>query len=585
MFQLKMKDIKDLIGDLLKKELDLDISEIKSNIERPSEDNLGEFAFPCFFLAKKFKNDPKEIAKEISENLNKKLKDIDDLEKVEAVNGYLNFFVNMNKFTGDVFDKIERFKDKNKKGKGKVVIDFSSPNIGKPLHVGHIRSTIIGDSLMRIFEHSGWETYGINYINDEGLHIGKLLMAYKLWGNNKKLEKNPEKELLRLYVKYCKKEKLGVEDELEKSPDKEDNEEVKNEWATKALNALKKLEDGDKELKEIWKKIKKYSLVAFNNTYKKLDVEFDEIVGSSKFSKKGKESVKKLIEKGLAYETEKGAAIVKLERDDMPDKVVLRSDGTALYSTQDLGAGIERYNQHKFDKMVYVVGDEQRLYFKQLFKIFDKMGYEWAKKLSHVPFGLLNLEEGKISSREGNIVFLQDVINDSSKKALEEIKKKSPDLKNKEKVAEKVGVAALKYSTLSKEPIKNIEFSFKDAINFEGDTGPYLQYSLARANSILDKSKSKSLYDNKIEFSSEEEGLIKKLDQFDETVEKAKNNLNPSLIANYSYQLAKLFSEFYHSCKVIGSEKEEFRLELVKNFKEVIGKTLWLLGIDQLEEM
>ena len=573
--------MKEVIAALLEKEINLEKEKIEKMVERPKEDGLGDFSFPCFPLAKKLKKDPKQIAKDLSKELSKKIKEIDELEGVEATNGYLNFMVNLSRFTSGVLDKIGEKGNEN----GKVVIDFSSPNIGKPLHVGHVRSTILGDSMNRIYKFLGWETYGINYINDEGLHIGKLVEAYKLWGEDKKIGKNPEKELLNLYVKYCKKEKLDAGEELEKSPSQEDNEDKDNKWARKAKQNLKKLEEGDKELKEIWGKIKKYSLEGFNRAYDRLDVEFDEIVGSSKFSKKGKEMVKLLLKEGLAYESDDGAAIAKLEEEDLPDKVVLRNDKTALYSTQDLGAAVLRHENHNFDKMIYVVGDEQRLYFKQLFKIFEKIGYEWASSLEHLAFGLFNLETGKISSREGNVIFLQDVIDRAKEEALKEIEEKSPELENKEKVAEKVGVAALKYSVLSKEPIKNMEFSFKNAINFEGDTGPYLQYSHARANSILEKANSKGQYQSDENFDPAEIKLIKTLDQFKEKVRKARQNLNPALIANYSYKLSKIFNEFYHKCKVIGSEKEEFRLKLVSSFKRILKISLELLGIEPLGKM
>jgi arginyl-tRNA synthetase len=317
-----------------------------------------------------------------------------------------------------------------------------------------------------------------------------------------------------------------------------------------------------------------------------LDVEFDEIVGSSKFSEKGKKVAKKLLKKNLAFKADNGAVIAKLEEDNLPDKVILRSDGTALYSTQDLGSAIDRHKKHKFDKMIYVVGSEQKLYFQQIFKIFEKLGKKWSDRLIHIPFGLLNLEGGKISSRKGKVVFLKDVIEEAKKRALKEIKKKSPKLKKKKKVAEKVGIAALKYSILSKEPVKNIEFSF-DQISFEGDTGPYLQYSFARASSILKKARKKGKYNKEkiLEFDKSELSLIRKMSLFLSTIKNSRKQLNPSILANYTYNLCKSFNEFYHKCKVLKSEKEKFRLKLVESFKQVLGNCLDLLGIEKVEEM
>ncbi len=581
------KTIKEIIVDLLKSKVDLKKQEIDNMIEIPQDEKLGDFAFPCFILSKKEKKKPEKIAEEISLKLNKKIKKLKEIEKVEAVNSYINFLANLKEFTDLTFKKIDKVEKQGKK-KNKIVIDFSSPNIGKPLHVGHVRSTILGDSIKKIHAFFNNKVIGINYLGDTGLHIGKLIHAYKLWGDDKKIRKNPGKELLSLYVKFCKKEKVRTDKEVKKNPGQEDKEEyISNEWTEKAKEELKKLERGDKENKKIWEKLKKYSLNSFEKVYKILGIEFDEITGQSKFSKKGKKVVNKALKKKIAQKRGGGEVAVKLEKDNLPDKVILRKDKTALYSTQDLGSAVKRYEKYKFDKMIYVVGSEQELYFKQIFKILEKLGYKWSDNLIHLPFGLISIEGGKISSREGKVVFLEEVLNKAKQEALKQIKKKNPKLKNKKKTAEKLGISALKYSTLSKEPIKNIKFSFKEALNFEGESGPYLQYSYVRASSILKKTRKKGKYEKGkiIEFDKEEVKLIKKLDLFLETVKKAKQKLNPSLIANYAFELASLFNEFYHSCQVIGSEKQAFRLKLVESFKKIMKLSLQLLGIEPVEEM
>ncbi len=577
--------MKEVIVNLLLKELNkrkLNKRDIEKLIETPPSPELGDYSFPCFVLASKLKKNPNEIAEELA----RKIKITKEISQIKAVGPYLNFFINKKILAEFVVREILKKEDKfgSKKENKRIVIDYSSPNIGKPMHVGHIRSTILGDSLKKIFQFLGNKVIGINYLGDIGLHIGKLIVAYQLWGDEKKLKKEPEKELLNLYVKFCKKEKLSAEQELEKSSDQEEKEEsLDNELTRKAKEALKKLELRDKEIVAIWKKIESYSLRGFLKTYKELGVEFEEIIGQSKFSEIGKQIVKEALKKGVAFKGEEGEIIAKLK--PLPNKIILRSDNTALYSTQDLGAAVERYKKYKFDKMIYVVGSEQQLYLQQIFKILEKLGYKWSKNLVHLPFGLLRLKEGKISSREGRVIFLQDVLEKAEQMALKEVKKKNPKLKNKKEVARKVGLAALKYSILSKEPIKNIEFSFSQAIDFEGNTGPYLQYSYARASSILRKADKKPGKFRAGDLKLQEINLIKRLSLFPEIVKKAGKQLNPSIISNYSFVLAQEFNEFYHSCQVIGSKEEAFRLSLVQAFRIVIKQALNLLGIEVLEEM
>ncbi len=577
--------MKEIIVRALIKATKLKRHEIESLVEIPPNPKLGDYAFPCFELVKKLKKNPGEIARELAE----KIKPEKEISKIKVVDAYINFFINKKTLAESVVRKILKEKENygRKKENRKIVIDFSGPNIGKPLHVGHIRSSVLGDSLKKIFEFLGNKTIGINYLGDTGLHIGKLIVAHKLWGNAKKIEENPQKELLNLYVKFCKKEKISAEQELEKFLKREERKKyLENEWTKRARKELEKLEKNDKENKKIWKKIKKYSIKGFLKTYKILDIEFNEITGQSKFSNVGKKVVEIALSKGIATRNKKGKITAKLKKDNLPNKIILRGNGTALYSTQDLGAAVARYKKYKFDRMIYVVGFEQQLYFKQIFKILEKLGYKWSKNLVHLPFGLLSLEQGRISSREGRVVFLQDVIDRVKILALKEINAKNPKLKNKEKAAEKIGLAALKYSILSKEPIKTSKFSFKQALSFEGDTGPYLQYSYVRASSIIRKAKKQLTTNFNISGLTENEiELVKKLSGFPEIVNKAKEDLNPSLITNYGFNLCQEFNKFYHICPVIDSKFELFRVALVEAFKIVVRKILYLLGIKPLEKM
>jgi len=577
---------KEKIAVLLKKHAGISEKEILSLLEIPPRQELGDFAFPCFVLAPKLKRNPQDIAAEISGKL--QLEIPKEIERIEAAGAYINFFVNKTMFVKSVIEKI--LKEKEKYGKcnenKRIVIDYSAPNIGKPMHVGHIRSTILGDSLKKILEFHDNKVIGINYLGDIGLHIGKLIVAYQKWGNDKQIEKNPEKELLKLYVKFCREEKLLEEEALSKTIEQEEKEEyLENEWTKKAKQMLQKIESGDKETVAFWKKIEKYSLNGFLDIYKILNIKFNEITGQSKFSALGKKIVEKALAKKIAIKSKDWEIITKLE--PLPDKIILRSDGTALYATQDLGAALSRYEKYKFDKMIYVTGSEQILYFQQLFKILEKLGYGWAKSLVHLPFGLINLEEGKMSSREGRVIFLHDIIEKAKELALKEIEKKNPKLKNKKEVAKDVGLAALKYSILKLEPIKSITFSYEHAINFEGDTGPYLQYTHARACSILKKAKEKGNANFYLMKNPKELELVSHLGRFPEVAAAAVSQLKPHLIVTYASETAKLFNEFYAACPVLQAEKglSEARIELVKASKQVLATCLNLIGIKALERM
>ena len=560
--------MKEIIINLLSKNINLKEKEVENLIEIPPDDSLGDYAFPCFILAKKLRKNPADIATDLA----KKIRKTKEISSIEAKGPYLNFFIDKKILAEKTIKEILKEKEDYGKGKekGKIIIDFSGPNIGKPMHIGHIRSTILGDSLLRIHNFLGYDVNGINYLGDIGLHVGKLIVAYELWLDKKALEKDPVNELLRLYIKFCDKEKT----EYQEGMDEEFNN---NEWTNKAKEKLKLLEIGDKKTHEIWQNILKHSKKGFDKVYKLLNINFHETTGQSLFSEKGKKIIEEALKKGLVKIEKDGAVFVEFP--DLPKKYILRSNGTAAYITQDIGATVERYKKYKFDKMIYVTDFRQELHFQQLFAILKKFGFNFSDKLVHVKFGTVNFGKEIIATRKGKVILLEDVLKKTIEKAEGEIRKRKT-----KGDAEVIGVGAIKYAILKNSPQQDVNFSWEQALSFEGDTGPYLLYSYARASSILRKSKFKK----KVQYKTpnfQENRLIKKLSQFPEAVDSAYKNFNPSLIANYSFQLAQIFNEFYQSNRVIGSEEEAFRIQLVQAFRIVIKQALYLLGIDVLEKM
>ncbi len=564
--------MKELVAGFLRKILaekgiKLEEKEIERLIEIPPSSELGDYAFPCFMLSKKEKKAPDKIAEHVIQGI----KLPKEIEKIETKGAYINIFINK-KILAEQIIKINANFGKSPVGKNrKIAIDFSAPNIGKPMHIGHIRSTIIGDSLMRIYSFLGYKAIGINYLGDIGLHIGKLIVAYELWLDKEALKKDPVQELLRLYVKFCAKEKSkateGVEEEFQD-----------NEWTIKAKEKLKMLELGDKNIEKIWKDIRKASEKGFNKIYEMLNVSFDETTGPSAFSEHGKRIVLNAVMKNLAKTEKDGAVYAEV---DGKKKFILRSNQTASYITYDLGAAVERYKKYQFDRMIYVTDSRQSDHFDKLFKILSMFGYDFSSKLTHLGFGTIKFGNEIIATRKGDIILLEDVLQKTIAKAQKEIKKRKT-----KGDAEKVGVGAVKYGVLKTAPAGDVHFSWEQALNFEGDSGPYIQYSYARASSIIRKAgkfnKSKIKIGN---LTSAENNLIKKISEFPEVVIIAGASLNPSLIANYSYQLAQLFNEFYHSCPVIKDKSEAFRLLLVDSFRTTIKNSLYLLGIEVMEEM
>ena len=560
--------MKEIIVQILKKEgVRLRDNEIESLIEIPPSSDLGDYSFPCFALSKTEKKSPDKIA----ENFAGKIKLPKEIEKVENKGAYLNFFIN-NKLLAEKIIKINSNFGKDSLGKNKkVVVDFSAPNVGKPMHIGHIRSTIIGDSIMRIHNFLGYNSIGINYLGDIGLHIGKLIVAYEEWLDKTALQKEPIQELLRLYVKFCSKEKSeateGIEEEFQD-----------NEWTNKAKEKLRLLELGDKKTEKIWNEIRKASGKGFDKVYSMLKINFDETVGQSQFSETGKKIITNAVLKGIAKTEKDGAVYVEINDQK---KFILRSNKTASYITYDLGAAVERNKKYKFDKMIYVTDFRQKEHFAQLFKILELFGYDFSDKLVHLPFGTVKFGNEIIATRKGDIILLEDVLEKTIAKAQEEIKKRKT-----KGDAEKIGVGAVKYIVLKSAPASDVQFSWEQALNFEGDSGPYIQYSYARASSIIKKTKNFNKSKIKIEnLNPSEINLVKKIYNFPEIVKKAQKSLNPSFIANYSFELSQAFNEFYHSSPVIGDKSEAFRLMLVDSFRTTLKNSLYLLGIEVMEEM
>jgi arginyl-tRNA synthetase len=558
--------IKVLKKALKKEKVELTEEEIDNLLEVPPNQEMGDYAFPCFSLAEKLKQSPNQIALQVRSNIGNP--PVMDFDEIQTSGPYINFFLNRKNFARKTVWDIITQKDKYGKttlGKRKkILVEFSSPNIAKPFHIGHLRSTIIGNSIANLCEFQGFNAVRINYLGDWGTQFGKLMFGYKKFGDEKKLHKDPINHLLEIYVKVSKSK---IYDE-------------------KAREWFKKLEKGDNEAKMMWKLFREFSLADFKKTYNVLGIKFDEYSAESKYSRKMKEVIKELEEKKLMINS-KGAKIVDLEKENLGVCLIEKTDGSTLYATRDLAAAIDRYKKHNFERMIYEVGQEQNLHFKQVFRVLNMMGKEWAKDCIHIPHGLYLDKNGKkFSTRKGKTVFIKDVLEETVSLAEKEIKKRSPKISKTKltKRALQIAIAAIFYGDLKNSRSNDIIFDVKKFLSFEGDTGPYIQYSYARASSILKKTKNQDKF--KVHsLEPKELELVKKLSQFPETALNAYNHLSPSIIANYSYQLAQIFNEFYHACPVIGSEQEAFRLALIESFRQILKSSLKLLGIDVMEEM
>ena len=562
-------DYKKIVATRLKENIDLDLDKIESLIEIPPKSDMGDFAFPCFQLAKVMKKAPNMIAKDIADVINK-----DGFEKVESLGPYINFFMDKVKFSESIVNEILSEKDSygsSKIGDGKrYLVEYSSPNIAKPFHVGHLFTTAIGNALYKMLKFEGYDTVRINHLGDWGTQFGKLISAYKRWGNEEAIEKSPITELLRIYVKF--------HDEAEKNPSLEDEGRM----------YFKKLEEGDNEAVELWKRFKDLSLKEFNNIYSILGVDFDSWAGESFYNDKMDIVVKELEEKNVLTDSN-GAKVVMLDEYNMPPCIVVKSDGASIYATRDLAAAMYRKKHYNFDKCIYVVGKDQILHFKQVFKTLELAGHTWAKDCVHIPFGLVKFADRKLSTRKGNVVLLEELLKEAVAKTLETINVKNPELKEKEMVAKKIGIGAVLFTYLKNSREKDIVFDWDEMLSFEGETGPYVQYSYARAKSILRKAEGINGDADFSKLTSKEEfELTKVLEGFNKAILLAIDRLEPSVVIRYTIEVAKAFNKFYNAHSVLNLEDTGLkvaRLKLIEATAQVIKNSLNLIGINVVEEM
>lgn len=562
-------DYKKKIASLLSKEVDLDVEKLEKLIEIPPRAEMGDYAFPCFQLAKVMRKAPNVISAELKEKLDK-----DGFEKIENLGPYVNFFVDKGVFAKETVDKIlnerENYGSSNI-GEGKTVcVEYSSPNIAKPFHVGHLFTTAIGHSLYRMFKKEGYNTVGINHLGDWGTQFGKLISAYHRWVDEEALEENPIKELLRIYVKFHK--------EAEKDPSLEDE----------GRAYFKALENGDEEAHKLWKRFRDLSLKEFERVYDILGVKFDSYNGEAFYNDKMDSVVQELKDKNLLVESN-GAQVVMLDDYNMPPCIVLKGDGASIYATRDLAAAEYRKKTYDFYKSIYVVGTPQALHFKQVFKVLELAGHKWAKDCIHVGFGLVKFPDRKLSTRNGDVILLDDLLKEAVDRTLEIINQKNPELENKEEVAKKVGVGAVVFTYLKNSREKDIVFDWKEILSFDGETGPYIQYSYARAKSILRRAGDISDNVDYSKLSSKEEfELVKTLESFNKNILLALDKLEPSILSRYVIDVAKAFNKFYNAHSVLNLDDEVLkntRLKLVEASTIVIKNGLYLLGIDVVEKM
>ena len=569
-----MIDFKENIAQKISEVTNIDKEELKTYIEIPPNSDLGDYAFPCFKLAKSLRKAPPVIASEIKEAI--KLDD-GSIEKIEIVGGYLNIYIYKASLAETVLKEVAQQQEKygsSNIGMGKnVVIDYSAPNIAKPFHIGHLRSTVIGGALYKIYNFLGYNSVGINYLGDWGLQFGKVMAGYDMWKDEYDFSQSEIQAILKIYVRFCQEEK------------------EKPELTEMAREYFKRLEDGEEKEVKTWKWIRRISLENYQKTYNLLNSKFDSYNGESYYNDKMDAVVDELREKGLLKESE-GAQVVDLSEYDMPPCIIITSAGTTIYATRDLASLKDRINKYDFDKAIYVVGNEQRLHFKQVFKVLELMGYpEYARKCEHVPFGLVVDKDGeKIGSRKGNSVFLEDILKEAIQKVEKIIDEKNPGLEDKGEVARKVGVGAIIFNDLSNSRIKDEIFDWDMLLNFQGETGPYIQYIYVRTRSLLEKAGYVPDLEN-INFSKlqEKEAVetLKLLYRFNEFVTLAADKNEPSIIARYLIDVAQNFSTFYNEHKIITEDKavQDARLALTYAVGTVLKSGVTLLGMEMPNKM
>lgn len=566
-----MIDFKEQVVELIKGQVDsLSEDEIKSLIEIPPSYDMGDYAFPMFRLAKAFKKAPNIIAEELASKFDQD----EHFEKIENAGPYVNFFIDKKELVKAVLDEVIEMKDQfgsSNMGNGKkVIVEFSSPNIAKPFHIGHIRTTVIGNSLYKIYKFLGYDTVAINHLGDYGTQFGMLISAFKKWGDREVIEKDPIKELLKLYVRF--------------NSEADEDESLRDE----ARYWFKELENGNQEAKELWQWIRDISLKEFSRVYDMLNISFDSYAGESFYSDKMPAVMEEMEKKGILKDSE-GASIVDLEPYGMPPALIKKSDGSTLYTTRDITAAIYRKKNYDFYKNIYVVASQQNLHFKAWIKIIELMGYDWAKDCIHVPFGMVSLEDGTLSTRKGRVVFLEDVLNNAIENTAKIIEERNPNLPNKDEVAKQVGIGAIIFQELFNQRIKDYVFNWDRTLSFEGETGPYCQYSYARSNSLLEKG-GFNLEDN-ADFdllnTEDEINVARLIYKFPDVVVEACEKNEPYLITRHIVEIAKSFNKFYTTTPIIIEDEElkKARLSLVYATKTVLKNGLSLLGMEAPNKM
>lgn len=582
-----MKKLQRTIAEKLSGLLEgVETEELLSLMELPSDPTKGDLSLPCFKLSKKLRKSPKEIADHLASRLNEALDSEGEIQSTESISGYLNLFLRPevvgSKVVFEILHAGERY-GSHSEGNGKtIVVDFSSPNVAKPFHVGHLRSTVIGSALVRIFRFMGYECIGINHLGDWGTQFGKLIVAYRLWGDPERLKSGAIDELLSLYIRFHK--------EVEQRP----------ELADEARALFAKMELGDPEVLELWTLFVDLSLAEFNRIYELMGIKFDHITGESFYNDKMGRVIAELQEKGL-LEEDQGAMLVRLEDYDMAPALMLKQDGSSLYHTRDVAAALYRKDTYQFHKAVYLTDYSQSLHFRQWFKVVELMGYPWAEDLVHVPFGRVSLEGTGFSTRKGNFVKLEDLLKQTIDKVLEIIEIKNPALECKEEVAKQVGVGAVIFNDLSGNRIKDIVFDWEHALSFEGETGPYVQYTYARICSLLrkgdalewrelkhrDPSLLKQLFLPQDLAEPAEYVLVKQLSMFPSAVEQASVKMEPSIITRYLVDTAQAFNKFYHHCPILNQDPslKNSRLILSECTRTTLQNGMKLIGLQTPEEM
>ena len=559
-------DYKKYIASLIKVD-GVSEEEICAAIALPPSSQMGDYALPCFRFAKVMRKSPVAIADELA----KSVAPDGVISQVSAVNGYLNFKINKSGLAREVLAKIAEEGEKygsSDVGSGRTVcIDYSSVNIAKPFHIGHLSTTVLGSALYKIYNFLGYRAVGINHLGDYGTQFGKLISAYKRWGDRDEVEKGGIHAVNDLYVRF--------------------NNEADEEMEREAREYFRLIESGDREANELFEWFKSLTLDYVKKIYERLDVHFDSYAGERFYTDKMGPVIDELREKGLLKESN-GAQIVDLEPYGMPPCLILRSDGASLYATRDIAAAIYRKNTYDFYKCLYVVAYQQNLHFRQFFKVLELMGKEWAKDLVHVAYGMVSLEDGAMSTRKGKVVWLEDVISKCVEKAYAVVNEKNPGLENKREIAEKVGVGAVIFGALYNNKIKDITFSYDRVLSFEGETSVYVQYTCARAASVLEKAGGPACELPDIAEPGEEEfEVVKSLAAFPETVVEAAEKYEPSYVARYAVDLAQKFNKFYFDCKILTAEEgvKQFRLALTGAVLRTLKNALGLLGIGVPDKM